>query len=390
VKAQLTILADQVTGPIGNLVAAPTNDPNVINITKRKRRTGKSHENKSCKAFALADTLYHNMTDSERWLWRTACTIPKKSGYDLWMMHAIANIAAGYLPPAIPPTPAGWTHGLAPPGPYWIDSPYVKMRPNQTCHGTVAWTYAYRMYDQIDYTISLDLRHHDDDEPFNVTLSYWLLWHDDTTSWQATTVNESVDANAQLEFTLPAPPPYYPLTNTGVIEISYGNLRQRFVIKPDQILHIPLHPCSADTPQLCSAIPPRPVVAAAKQPYWWPRDTLVGFVSRTANHRSRKLGYYNQASLELQIADDSGSTADAANVHVVGHRLQSGPGSLWNVHTTFGRFRPRTLHGPVPPDYCPTGRTIIVHAGCLFSLKWEDNRYLAFAIDTPAFSQNKP
>jgi len=385
-----SILVDTMFGPIGNLVAYPGPLPGTATIQRRNRRTDKSHHNKSCKAFKIADNCYHLKTECERYLWRTAQCVRKKSGYDLFMMHAVKNIAAGLLPPAIPPNPAGFAYQHAPPGPYWIDSPDIPMIPNQTCFGPVAWDWSRGYCLDINIDLTLDLRHHDDANPFDLLLSYWLLWNNTTNTWAKTGTLQLVPNNYDTRFTIHDVDPATTFTNVGIIEIAYANLRQKFVIAPAQILNIPLHPCTAPTSQFASANPLRPPYGAHYNPLAWPRDSGVLFKARKELlASSRTLQHYRCEPLTL-ISDHAGAIPNAANIHIVGLFEPAFKAHLWNYHTTKPLYKPRVEYFPHPQTFNDTGRTIILYAGVIYSLSWTTNRTLTFTMTTPPETPENP
>jgi len=378
-----SILVDRMFGPIGNLVAYPGPLPGTATIQRRKRRTDKSHHNQSCKAFKLADAVYHNFTDCTRSLWRAAQRHTKKSGYDYWMTHAVPNIAAGYYPPAIPATPGGYRKGHLPPGPYYIPNLYKPYIPNQTCRGPIAWDWTTDYMHHIRIQTAIDLRHPDDDNNFNVTISRWLLWDPHSETWLLNDVNRVVDDNWTNEDDLGIIVPVDPFISTGVIEIVYANLRQRFYIDAGTPIHVPIPLCSDASRAYCTALSPETVFPPGTEHFWKTPNAFAQFNLARLPASTPRRGRCIQLEPQPIIQDYSGADTKMANFHVVGHWNPKLKRVHYDWHVWKYQRLPRPTFYPAPYDFTPTGRTIIVYDGAAFTFNWRDNQKLSLTITTP-------
>jgi len=389
-KAPLSILLDSAVGPVGTMVVSPSRTPGTVNIQRRQRRTDSTHNKPACKAFAFLDAAYTNMSPCRKRLWCSAQRNPQLSGYDLWMSHSIPCLAAGWLPPAIPPTPGGFRGGPAPPGPFWIDYPHAKLRSNQTAYGTVAWDYYYHAPHYITLTINLDLRHPDDNNPFTLDFSSWLLYNNDADAWSHTQVQTRVDNNYSLEVALGPFPDIIPPTSVGVIELAYANLRQRFVINAGRVMNLPLDPCSADTPAMAMTAHSEDVLLPGMQEFWRPPDLSASFLSASCDASTPQRGRCRRLSPQPLLRDYHDRNVDMANFHIVGHWRPRRNNYHWDYHCWKYEYAPATLYYPPPYDYEPNGRTIILYHGTLFSFLWADNRKRSMTMTDPIKAPEKP
>ena len=377
-------------GPIGNLVAYPGPRPGTATIQKRKRRSGKSHDNPACKNFKFADLLYHNFSECHKQLWRSAQRNPKKSGYDLWMTHAPAHLSAGLLVPDLPPTPGGYRAGIIPPGSHYWPVRDPKPILHQTCFGPVAWDWEVRGCQYYTINLNLDLRHPEDLDPFDVTLSAWLLWNSDSSSWMHTIYEQPVSSNAAIEVSGGPVPNMSWLVSIGVIQITYANLRQKFVIRPAQILHLPLSLCTADTPCLAISATDSAAYAPHNPTAWKPPGMFASFLSAAHDTSDPRLGNYRSQDTHAALRDLKGRSVNLATFHLTkdDHTVPGfGPAErdCWWYQLRLDHRRTHQAGSRIQ-----TGRTIFAYDSAAISFKWTDNRRRSFKLSDPPTTPENP